>query len=70
MLWGEWSGDRGGADLWDVWDLMLRQISVEVELNCRTPSWCRMQLLVEKTPTYLLIGSVRSGVFSVTVVVV
>ena len=59
MLWGEWSGDRGGADLWDVWDLMLHWISVEVELNCRTPSWCRMQLLVEKTPTYLLIGSVR-----------
>ena len=40
------------ADLWNVWDLMLYRINAEVELNCRTPSWCHMQLLVEKTPTY------------------
>lgn len=60
MLWGEWSGDRGGADFQDVWDLMLYRINAELELKCRTLSWCHMQLfVVEKTPTYLLIRSVR-----------
>ena len=42
--------------------------SIRIELNCRTPSWCRtFSCSCEgKTSTYLVTRSVRSEVFCVT----